>query len=264
VRFSTLGPRLHEAFEAYKERGDAEPLARIAPTSIVFGSWDSRGTQVKLPRIVRSVIRAYNVKELTRSAQYSTIAGEILNGGNAEVTTRGPKAELGLAHVPAVKTLGGVSLQNDASAIRREAILNLTALRAVGGSSKERTRLSRRYVLGLALVSLTAPMDSNLREGCELVPDADRATAWTKVKRDGTRTDLVVTHEDALEFATLAAAAFQVDARITATFQSDLANAVLQLDEKTRKQLLREGQVTMDAIELVKAKPRAAAARSKA
>jgi len=63
IRFSTLGLEIHEAFLAYK-KGNAVPLSRIAPTSIVFGAWDSRATQVKLPRIVRSVIRAYNVREL--------------------------------------------------------------------------------------------------------------------------------------------------------------------------------------------------------
>jgi CRISPR-associated protein Csb1 len=107
VRFSELGPELHAAFQTWRDEGNAEPLARIAPTSIVYGSWDSRATQAKLPRIVRSVIRAFNVKELRRSAQYSTVAGEILEGGEAEVATKGPKAELGLAHVPAILTHGG-------------------------------------------------------------------------------------------------------------------------------------------------------------
>jgi len=102
VRFSTLGPKLHQAFQACQNSGNAEPLAKIAPTSIVFGSWDSRATQAKIPRIVRSVIRAFNVRKLHRSAQYSTIAGEILEEGEAKVATEGAEAELGLAHVPAV------------------------------------------------------------------------------------------------------------------------------------------------------------------
>ena len=93
VRFSTIGPELYEAFDAFQRQGNAEKLARIAPTSIVFGSWDSRATQAKLPRIVRSVIRAFNVQPMHRSAQYSTIAGEILEGPEVEVTAKGPKAE---------------------------------------------------------------------------------------------------------------------------------------------------------------------------
>lgn len=229
VRFSTLGPQLHEAYLAFQQSADAEPLARIAPTSIVFGSWDSRATQAKLPRIVRSVIRAYNVRELTRSAQYSTIAGEILADGEAEVTTKGPKAELGLAHVPSVQTHGGVQLQGDKSEIRREAILNLGALRAIAGPTDERTLELRRYVLGLALVSLTAPTPPNLREGCELVAHPERSASWETVEHDGTRRDLSVSHADALEFATGAAEAFGVNSDETkATFDSKHANEALK------------------------------------
>ena len=61
----------HGAFEALKDRNDAGEIAKIAPTSLVFGAWDSRDTQAKLPRIVQSVIRAWNVEKLSRSAQYN-------------------------------------------------------------------------------------------------------------------------------------------------------------------------------------------------
>ena len=250
VRFSTLGPELHEAFRVYKDKGNAQPLVTIAPTSILFGSWDSRATQVKLPRIIRSVIRAYDVKELTRSAQYSTIAGEILADGEARAVKPGGEeaneSELGLAHVPAVKTHGGVQVQGE---IRREAILNLAALRAVAGSSEEETMKLRRYILGLSLVSLTAPMDSNLREGCELVPDPEQPATWKMVKHDGTRTDLVVTHEQAVAFATASAETLDLAAEKTGTFDSEIANKVLNLDEGDRRKLLRQGPVTKEAIE---------------
>jgi len=248
VRFSTIGPQLHEAFRVYRDDGNAAPLARIAPTSLVFGAWDSRATQVKLPRIVRSVIRAYNVKEHTRSAQYSTIAGEILAQGDVEITTKGPKAELGLAHVPAVKTHGGVRLEGGGE-IRREGIINLAALRALGGSTDEETLHIRRYVLGLALVSITGPLDPNLREGCELVPDPDKKITWKRVRHDGTRSDQEMTHDDALAFATAAAAAFQVATEpVRGTFSSDLANKVLGLSEDDRKKILRQGPVTAKAL----------------
>src|SRR5262249_32079585 len=71
VRYSDLGPRLREAFGSYQQTGDATDLAKIAPTSLVFGAWDSRDTQAKLPRLVASTIRAYDVVELRRSAQYN-------------------------------------------------------------------------------------------------------------------------------------------------------------------------------------------------
>ncbi len=249
VRFSTLGPDLHEAFRVLRDDGNARPLAGIAPTSIVFGAWDSRSTQVKLPRIVRSVIRAHNVKELTRSAQYSTIAGEILEGGDAEVTTKGPKAELGLAHVPATQTHGGVQLEPSKGEIRRQGIINLAALRAVSGTSPEETLAIRRYVLGLALVSLTAPMETNLREGCELVPNPESRATWSLVRHDGSRTDHVVSHVDALAFARAAADAFGVPREpITSDFSSEIASQVLGLSEADRKKVLRQGPVTKEAL----------------
>jgi CRISPR-associated protein Csb1 len=252
VRFSTLGPQLHEAFRVYRDDGNAAPLARIAPTSLVFGAWDSRATQVKLPRVIRSVIRAYDVKELTRSAQYSTVAGELLADGDAPAVAPGGKetkeSQLGLAHVPAVKTHGGVRLEATGE-IRREAIVNLAALRALAGSTDEETLQIRRYLLGLALVSITAPAETNLREGCELVPDPDKKATWKRVKHDGTRSDEAITHEDALAFATAAAAAFGVTTEPTCgTFSSELANRVLALSGDDRKKLLRAGPVTADAL----------------
>ena len=247
VRFSTLGPDLDKAFRVYKGDGNAEPLARIAPTSILFGSWDSRATQAKLPRIVRSVIRAFNVKELHRSAQYSTVAGEILAGGDAEVTATGPKAELGLAHVPSVLTHGGVQVLGE---IRRDASLNLVAIRALAASSDGDSTLNlRRYILGLALVSLTAPVESSLREGCQLVPDLDHPTEWKLVRHDGTRNDSPIPHDQAIAFATAAAKAFGVQQPAApAAFDSELVNMVLGLSEADHKKLFKQGAITREAI----------------
>src|ERR1043166_975585 len=42
VRFSSLSGDLNEAFRALLNKGNAEPLSKIAPTSLVFGAWDSR------------------------------------------------------------------------------------------------------------------------------------------------------------------------------------------------------------------------------
>ncbi|GAB4246174.1 type I-G CRISPR-associated RAMP protein Csb1/Cas7g [Deferrisoma sp.] len=251
VRFSTLGGDLFSAFDAYRKNGDAEPLAKIAPTSIVFGAWDSRATQVKLPRIVRSVIRAYDVDELTRSAQYTTIAGEILEEGEAEVTTRGLKAELGLAHVPAARTHGGVRVRGE---IRRDAILNLAALRAVAAPYRERTMRLRRYLLGLSLVAITAPQEPNLREGCELVADPQRGTQWTVVKHDGTRENYTIAHEEALAFATAAAESFRVGEDRTGEFKEKIAKEILTMKGEDAKKLLRQGAITEEALERIRKK----------
>src|SRR5439155_15797338 len=69
VRCSALQQMLQDAFKSVL-KGNAEPLAKIAPTSLVFGVWDSRDTQAKLPRLVASTIRAFDVRRLTRSAQF--------------------------------------------------------------------------------------------------------------------------------------------------------------------------------------------------
>lgn len=245
VRFSTpLNSQLYKAFYALRNRGDAEKLARIAPTSIVFGVWDSRSTQIKLPRIVRSVIRAFDVKELHRSAQYSTVAGEILEGGDAETGESGAKAELGLTHVPSVTTHGGIVAEGG---IRRDAILNLSPLRALGtdsGDPPNESRL-RRYILGLCLVALTAPAETALREGCELVPASDSSVEWKTVRHDGVRNPIELTHESVLSFAEAAADDFGVEQEpIRARFDSALARKLIGASATNRRRMLRDDPET--------------------
>jgi len=266
VLFSTLSPELHEAFRAYKEDYNVEKLARIAPTSIVFGSWDSRATQAKLPRIVRSVIRAFRVQPVHRSAQYSTIAGEILEGPDVEVTVKGPKAELGLAHVPVPMAPGGVLIRED-SEIIRDAVLNLVplrSLRAASGADADNLLL-RRYILGLALVAFTAPPETSLREGCQLVPDRSRPAVWQKVKYDGTRSEWNGKHDDTImAFADEAAKAFGVQQPTQAAeWDGDLARTVMGLsNEQQRKQLLRGGAVTRERLAQITS-PKETAGRAK-
>ncbi len=241
VRFSTpLNSQLYQAFLAFDQTGDAETLARIAPTSIVFGSWDSRATQVKLPRVIRSVVRAFNVKKLHRSAQYSTIAGEILEGGEAETTGTGAKSELGFTHVPSVMTHGGVIATGG---VRRDAALNLVplrALRSVSGELADNLRL-RRYILGLCLVAVTASQDMFLREGCHLIPAADSPSEWKVVRHDGSRSVVDIEHEGSLTFAEAVAKDFGVRQDIvSAEFDKKLAQKFISMAEKSRKQILRQ------------------------
>ena len=233
VRFSTLSDELKDAFSKYQNGGNADALAKIAPTSIVFGSWDSRGTQAKLPRIVGSVIRAYDVDVLHRSAQYSTIAGEIIEGGEAEVIESGPKAELGLAHVPAVRKHGGIRVRGD---IRRDATLNLAAIRALKGLDGGMTLKLRRYILGLALVAITWPQETFLREGCQLVPDQKHPVEWQVVRSDGSREAFSLQHSEAINFAQMASAEFGVGSSRTGTFDSKAAKkAIDDSNSKKRK-----------------------------
>lgn len=241
VRFSTpLNSELYQAFNALRESGDAETLARIAPTSIVFGAWDSRSTQVKLPRIVRAVIRAFDVKEMRRSAQYTTVAGDIFKDGEAETGERGAEAELGLTHVPSVMTHGGVVATGG---IRRDSVLNLVPLRALGSASGEpedNIKL-RRYILGLCLVAFTAPQDTSLREGCQLVPAMGIPAEGSLVRHDGKRSDINIEHPAAIDFANAAAEKFEVQAEPRyAEFDRNLARKLISANANNRKVLLRQ------------------------
>lgn len=225
VRSTELNTAVEEAFQAFQDRDDAVPLAKIGPTSLVFGVWDSRGTQAKLPRIVQATIRAEDVDVLTRSAQYNPPLDyaeldvfSATDKEKAEGNPKNPLAQRGFVHVPAVNTHGGVIARGQ---IRRDVTINLIALRRLEGTDG---RTLRRYVLGLALVAATAPMDGFLRAGCLLTLDPDHRGAWNCVSRSGERTQIGVTDERALAYAQGAAAAFGVGANRRVAFDKNLAS----------------------------------------
>jgi CRISPR-associated protein Csb1 len=237
VRFSTLGPELDNAFRAYQVDGNAEPLARIAPTSIVFGSWDSRATQAKLPRIVRSVIRAFAVTVLHRSAMYVPAIGYVDEGlldAPANKTEQDSMSQLGLRHAPATRKHGGIQVLGE---IRRDASVNLAALRslAAGKDGNDATLALRRYVFGLSLVSFTAPQEMSLREGCQLVPNADRPAEWHLVRHHGKREPFSLSHGGALSYAQAAAEAFGVGPNKEARFEAKRAKEALGQSKEERR-----------------------------
>ena len=224
IRSTALKDRAREAFEAFLDRDDVAPLAKLAPTSLVFGVWDSRGTQAKLPRIVQSTIRAEDVDVLTRSAQYNPPLDyaelEVFTEAAREKQQGDPKSPLakrGFVHVPAVKTHGGIIARG---AILRNVSINLIALRRLDG---ENVRALRRYVLGLALVAATAPMDGFLRAGCLLTLDPDENGVWHSVVRTGARSPLGLNEEVALGYARSAADAFGVGESCRVVFDKKLA-----------------------------------------
>ncbi len=233
VRASELKDRARAAFNAFLDGGDATPLARIAPTSIVFGVWDSRDTQAKLPRIVQASVRAEDVDVLTRSAQYNPALDyadlEVFSETDQEKQQGDPKSPLakrGFVHVPAVKTHGGIIARG---AIRRDVTVNLVALRRLEG---ENPRSLRRYVLGLALVAATAPMDGFLRAGCLLTPDPDEEGEWLRVGRGGDRTPVGLNEALAFKYAQRAAAAFGVGEGCRVEFDKKLAVADTKVKAK--------------------------------
>lgn len=228
VRCSELHRELRDAFKAVLA-GHAEPLAKIAPTSLVFGVWDSRDTQAKLPRLIASTIRAFNVRRLTRSAQFVPAAEYIkeqLLDEPADKKMKDAYAERGFIHVPAAGSPGGVIATGG---IRRDATLSLAALRLLtarepkGSPDVRRTQILQRYVLGLALVALTASTTNYLRQGCLLVADPDRKRLFVEVHGDGRRVPAELTHDEALMFAKAAAAAFEVGPGRTVAFDKERA-----------------------------------------
>ena len=224
IRSTALRDRAREAFEAFLDRNDAAPLAKLAPTSLVFGVWDSRGTQAKLPRIIQSTIRAEDVDVLTRSAQYKppldyaeldVFPEEVKEKQQGD--PKSPLAKRGFVHVPAVKTHGGIMARGP---ILRNVTINLIALRRLEG---ENGQVLRRYVLGLALVAATAPLDGFLRAGCLLTLDPDENGTWQSVSRSGERVPVGLNAETALSYAHLAAGAFGVGEGYPVAFDKRLA-----------------------------------------
>jgi CRISPR-associated protein Csb1 len=187
VRFSGLREEVTTAIKALRDNANAELLAKLAPTSLIFGFWDSRPdtTMYKFGRMLSSTIRATNVSIIRRSAQFNPafdpsllgLADEVPDGETEPQDTLGkasdgkdPLSKLGLRSAPAVNTHGGVRVFGQ---IVRRTQINLIRLRALavtkgGQILPDETLKLRRYILGLALVAGKAQTDYDLREGCLL------------------------------------------------------------------------------------------------
>jgi len=235
LRCSSLQDELQKAFRA-ELAGNCEPLAKIAPTSLVFGVWDSRDTQSKRPRLVGSCIRAFNVRKLTRGAVYippldyselDVFSEE--DKAKAEGNNKSPLAQRGFVHNPASGGHGGVIADGG---IRRDATLGLAALRHLhAGKDPDRTLVLRRDILGLALVAFTAPTERYLRQGCTLVLNPDQPREFVEVYHDGQRKPCGITHDAAISFATEAAKAFGVGQSRTVPFEKERAKRDVSADE---------------------------------
>jgi CRISPR-associated protein Csb1 len=186
VRMSSLAAEIHEAFTAAKSR-DFFKLATLAPTSLVFGVWDSRSTQVKQQRVFKAQIRATNVREVSRSAQYTPAVAYVDSGAIGEHVEKktGDESNLsqeGMVHALSTQTVGGVMLTKDSRLVRTVHV-NLEAIRTLRGTvpvtegadgdgeaqkAIDCTKELQNYILGLALVAAFQEPDLNLREGCNL------------------------------------------------------------------------------------------------
>lgn len=233
VRFSTKGADLGNAFRAIAETGNSVPLAKVAPTSLVFGVWDSRDTGVKIPRLITSTVRAQGVERLSRAAQYFSAFEK--DEMEAFAVKQEFLSEQGLRDAPSGRAPGGIIARRG---IKQETVLNLIALRSLAGATPEETEALQRYVLGLALAALTGPWDGFLRQGCFLVPTAKEGSRQEVVRRDGTREEIPLSAEGALEFARGAAARFGVGPAWDADF--DLKALQVKEKEKAAKKPKKE------------------------
>ncbi len=216
VRSTEMAGKVDEAFRRLANDGDATLLAKIAPTSLVFGAWDSRGTQVKRPRLVRAVIRAEDVQALHTAAQYNSV-WKLLNEADRDALKKEAKKKKvklsvqGFADAPSVGVPGGVIANGP---IYRQVTINLIALRSLHGADEAATRRLRRYLLGLTLVAATADLELYLREGC-LLRYAEEEDKWQAVRRRGKADDYLLAaeagHKIIMEFARKSAQEFGVE-----------------------------------------------------
>lgn len=189
-----LAKQIKQAFSKLREKGDASDLCAIAPTSLVFGVWDSRGgSSEKRPRLVRSVIRGWDVEVLHAAAQFNSVWKELDEAQQKALQDEAKKQKKklstkGLADAPGVfyknsdrRILGGVLVKGP---IQREVTINLVALRGLQAGSPEETNALRSYLLALALTAATAEIDLFLREGCHLRFE-NKEDKWHLVTRRG-------------------------------------------------------------------------------
>lgn len=236
VRSSELKDRARAAFDLFLSNGDASELARLAPTSLVFGVWDSRDTQAKLPRVVQSVIRAWDIDVLKRSAQYNPpidyAALDVFSDeekAKQEGDPKSPLAKRGFVHVPSGEAHGGIVARG---AIERDVTVNLVALRRLDGGAN--AIALRRYVLGLTLVAASAPLDGFLRQGCLLTLDPDSPASWETVDRNGKRNPIEFDDELAVKYAEKVSTEFKVNEGKNFKFKKELAKADLTEGDKKK------------------------------
>jgi CRISPR-associated protein Csb1 len=235
LRYTSIADDVSSAILARKrrDRPDSTPLAKLAPTSLIFGMWDSQATGVKIPRLINSIIRAYDVREYRRSSQFNPAmdfeaAGVTADKGDVRLS------EVGMDGAPSTFQLGGVEAMGG---ICREASLNLCTLRDIESTSPEETRKLQRYILGLSLVAITY-LDGkvlNLRQGCQLVGVPGKPMERMAINADGSEADFLIDAQSALDYASTVAADFGIGPdRIDVTFDEEAAKAARKKAKKTK------------------------------
>ena len=216
VRFSDKAELVHEALRSY-ENGSAVRLARLAPTALLFGAWDSRvtsgATGVKITRIFHSEIRGHNIVEVPAAGQFVSSVPRIEGQKSGDLSMEG------LLDCP-FSGLGGVIVKGK---IVRNSRVNLRGIRALRGENAAETEKLQNYILGLALYALTYAVTQDLREGCNLVVTK---TVTETLSEDGTRSTIELSHAAASNFAHQAAEAFGIGGAVQFIYDEGKALAV--------------------------------------
>jgi CRISPR-associated protein Csb1 len=234
LRYTSIGDEVTKAILARK-KGDSTPLAKLAPTSLLFGMWDSQKTGVKVPRLINSIIRAYDVHEYRRSSQFNPA----MDFEAAGVTTdKGDKrlSEVGMDGAPSTFQHGGIEALGG---ICRDASLNLCTLRDIVSTSPEQTQKLQRYILGLSLVAITYfdGQTLNLRQGCQLVAVPDKPMQRVAVNADGNEKPVEVDRDSAIRYAAAVAADFGIGPDCTdAEFDVKAAKAARKAAKKDKEE----------------------------
>jgi len=249
-----LNALVEKAFESLQD-GDAGPLCALAPTSLVFGVWDSRGgTGEKRPRLVRSIIRAWDIEPLHAAAQFNSVWKALDEEQKTELEKEAKRQKVklsakGLADAPGVfrdtkvsqyrdgapnpeaRVLGGVLAKGR---IEREVTVNLVALRGLRGKGQDETNAIRKYLLGLSLLAATADIELFLREGCHL-RYSDEKDVWYEVPRRGkpVAVTLLADRDVLKQYAMKAAELFRSKWPETTEYNFDLSEAKKLLVKKT-------------------------------
>lgn len=223
-----------DAFRKVHIEGVSSAMAKIAPTSLIFGAWDSRSSHVKVPRILQSVVRAWDVSVLRHAVNYvppiDYRAEELVDPSHfekGEDQTGSGKAKKaaskeGFANALDNGEKGGIVVHGE---IRRDLTINLGAVRKLRGENATETARLREYILSLALLAAVRPFDGDLRSGCLLI---GVESVWELVRHDGTRESIAFDPEELLAVARAKATAFGIGAGGTVKFDPKLARSACE------------------------------------
>ncbi|MBL8474599.1 MAG: type I-U CRISPR-associated protein Cas7, partial [Methyloversatilis sp.] len=210
---SSIEPDLTRALKAMTgESPSPVELARLSPTSLLMGVWDSRKhrTGLKLPRAFSATIEASDVSQRVRHAQYNSAWHANQLDPEIQKAAGTKPSEIGLDGAVSGDGLGGVEVLGT---IDRAAFLSATALRSNLRLGKNRPAdvahgHAADYIAALGLVALTMPAFPWLRSGCNLI--AASTPSLHIVELDGTTRDVSISHEEALAAVRSAADKLQI------------------------------------------------------